>query len=146
MMATVTQLTDAVLAAIRAAMPEVDSWSAAGYEPAIGTQSVALIGTALGHQDDVRLNTLDGGTEAVHRLRVQLWTRIVRGEEAAGIATARDVGYRALLAVARADGGGYELTPDEDMTARTDDTILVVGELPFVRTVLTIPVWQAEEE
>ena len=144
-MATVSQLCAAVLAAIRAALPEVDSWSAAGYEPAITTQGVALIGTALGHQDDVRLNTLNGGIEATHRLRVQLWTRIVRGDEAAGIGTARDVGYRALRAVALADGDDYELAPDEDMTARTDDTILVVGELPFVRTVLTIPVWQAEE-
>lgn len=143
-MATVSQLTDAVLAAIRAALPEVDAWSAAGYEPAIGTQGVAMIGTALGHQDDVRLNTLEGGIEATHRLRVQLWTKLVRGDEAAGIATARDAGYRALLAVTMADGDGYELTPDEDLTARTDETILVVGELPFVRTILTIPCWQAE--
>ena len=145
-MATVSHLTDAVLSAIRAALPEVDSWSAAGYEPAIGTQGVALIGTALGHQDDVRFLTVEGGFEGVHRLRLQLWTKLVRGDEGTGIATARDAGYRALAAVVRADGDGYELLPDEPLTARTDETILVVGDLPYVRTVLTIPVWQAEEE
>ena len=144
-MATVTELAAAVAAVIQAAMPEVDAYNLSSFEPAVTTQNVALIGSPLGQRDEAIALSVAGGSETEHRIRLQLWTKVVRGDEATGITTARNAGYRALRAVLVADGSTYDLAPGETLTAAVDEQVLVVGEIPFIRTTLTFPLWQAEE-
>jgi hypothetical protein len=132
---------------LRAALPEVDSWDVAGYTPAITTQGVALIATALGHSDSGYMYSA-GWMQVVHRMRFEFWVRYDTGNPGPCITTARDLGYRAMRALVAADvTGGYTLMAadsGEAMGASVDPTPLVVGELPFLRCVLTVPVWQKE--
>lgn len=143
-MSTTTSIAQAIVDAIRAAVGEVDAWDVAGFEPAVHTRSVALVGTALGQVDEVRALSVGGAHEVTHELRFHLWTKVVRGDESRGVRVARDVSYAALRAVVQADGDGYMLMPGQALTARTDENVLVVGEIPYIRTILTIPVWQEE--
>lgn len=144
--------TSAVVAAmvdvLRTALPEVDAWDTAGYLPAITTQRVALVATALGHSDAGYL-TSAGWMRVVHRPRFEFWVRVDMGDAAGCVTTARDIGYRAMRALVAADGAGYTLLGGEGaetFTAAVDELPLgkVGTEIPFFRCTLTASVWQKE--
>lgn len=146
-MSSVTQLTQSLIDVLTAALSEIDAADAAGYEPAIESQSIALIGTALGHSDEGHVYSM-GWVQTVHHIRLELWTKFDQGDAAACITRARDVGHRAIKALVAADGtGAYNLMAAGTgvaIMAATDSQMLVVNSAPYIRTVLTIPCWQKE--
>lgn len=148
-MSDVSTQVDALVATLQAALPEIDSASSAGYLPAIDTQRVALIATALGHTDDGYIYSM-GWMHAVHRVRLEFWVKFDVGDTATGIALVRDIGYRAMRALVAQDGaGGYTLYAAEGGTAMTgavDPTPLDPGNsgIPFLRYTLTVAVMQKE--
>ncbi|MBK9462261.1 MAG: hypothetical protein IPN94_23280 [Sphingobacteriales bacterium] len=148
-MSDVSTQVAALVATLQAALPEIDSASTAGYLPAIDTQSVALIATALGHTDDGYIYSM-GWMHAVHRVRLEFWVKFDVGDTATGIALVRDIGYRAMRALVAQDGaGGYTLYATEGgaaMTGAVDPTPLDPGNsgIPFLRYTLTVAVMQKE--
>lgn len=146
-MATVSEVVEAVVGVIVAALPEIDEWDTAQYLPAVETQQIALIATALGHTDEGYVYSA-GWMQVTHRLRLELWTKLDQGDIETGIQRARDAGYRAMKALVAADvGGGYTLAAAGTgvaMTYQVEPQIHTVGDIPFLRGVLMVPVWQKE--
>jgi len=148
-MSDVTVQVEALVATLQAALPEVDAASVSGYLPAIDTEHVALIGTALGHTDDAYIYG-SGYMHVVHRVPLEFWVKFDVGDQAAGIALARNIGYRAMRALVAGDGvNGYTLQAAGDgavMTGAVDPTPLDPGSsgIPFLRYKLTVGIMQKE--
>jgi hypothetical protein len=148
-MSEVSAQVAAIVSTIEAGLPEVDSASTAGYLPAVDTQNVALIATALGHADDGYYYSA-GWMHVVHRVRLEFWVKFDVGDAATCIALTRNIGYRAMRALVAADvTGGYTLAASGDgavMTGSVDPTPLDPGNsgIPFLRYTLTVPVMQKE--
>lgn len=148
-MSNVSDVVGALVDALQAALPEVDTASVAGYLPAIDTQSVALIATALGHTDDGYIYSM-GWLHAVHRVRLEFWIKFDVGDAATCISLARDIGYRAMRALVAGDGAaGYTLYAADggaSMTGAVDPTPLDPGNsgIPYLRYTLTVAVMQKE--
>ena len=148
-MSDVNTIVQALVTTLQAALPEVDAASVAGYLPAIDTQSVALIATALGHSDDAYIYGY-GYMHAVHRVRLEFWTKFDVGAQETCIALTRAIGYRAMRALVAGDlVGGYTLQAGEGaavMTGAVDPTPLDPGNsgIPFLRYTLTVSVMQKE--
>jgi hypothetical protein len=139
----------ALVATLEAGLPEVDSASTAGYLPAVDTQSIALIATALGHADEAYY-TSAGWMQVVHRVRLEFWVKFDVGNAEACITLARNIGYQAMRVLVAADvTGGYMLhapAHGTGMTGNVDPTPLDPGNsgIPFLRYTLTVPVMQKE--
>lgn len=146
-MQTVTALAQAMADVLEAALPEIDAVALNNYLPAVDSTRVALVGAPTGSRGTLRPLTLDGAQwEAEHRVRLQLWVKVEQGDADASMALARDVGARALLALAAGDGGGYSLAM-EDVPLESDvaPDLLVVGDVPYVLVNLTATVWETGE-
>lgn len=143
-MATATTVAEAVVAVIDAALSEVDAASTADYLPAVESQKVALIATALGHADEGHVYSA-GWMHVIHRLRLEFWTKVDQGDVATCVTRARDAGYRAMRALVAGDvTSGYTLASQNTMTYAVDPQVVVVGDIPYFRGVLTVAVMQKE--
>lgn len=148
-MSDVSAQVAALVATLEAGLSDIDYASTAGYLPAIDTQGVALIATALGHADDGFYYSA-GWLHVVHRVRLEFWVKFDVGNASACIALARDIGYRAMRVLVAADvTGGYTLVASGEgaaMTGNVDPTPLDPGNsgIPFIRYTLTVPVMQKE--
>lgn len=148
-MSDVSAQVAALVATLEAGLSDIDYASTAGYLPAVDTQSVALIATALGHADEGYYYS-QGWMHVVHRVRLEFWVKFDVGNTATCIELARNIGYRAMRILVAADvTGGYTLVANGEGTAMTgavDPTPLDPGNsgIPFLRYTLTVPVMQKE--
>ena len=140
-MATVDSIATALVAALTADIAEIDESSILSHVPAITTQSMALIVTPLGHADEMSDFSL-GEIETIHSMRVQIWVRYVPGNEAVSVPLARNICYRAIVALATHDGTGYDLAPTENragMAGSVSDLLHEAGGNLYFRATLTVP-------
>ena len=145
-MASIESIAAAVATALTAEIAEIDQSSIAAYGPKITAQHIALVGTPLGQSDEVRDFSL-GEIETLHRLRFQFWVRAVQGNEAVYVPLARDIIYRAIVALYTHDGEGYTLAVDETERmagAVSESTFGDNTGASFLLATLTVPVVQVE--
>lgn len=144
-MRTITAQATAMATAIRDACPEVDAVDLNSFLPLVDSRRVALVGTPTGGGSTLRPTNLQGTEwEAVHRVRLQLWVKVDTGAPAADVERAREVGHRALMALAAADGTGYSLQFDgTPLVAEAGPDVLEVAGVPYLLVTLTVTVWEA---
>ena len=144
-MATVSEVTQALMDVLTAALPEIDASDLNSYLPAATTRSVALIGVPTGNVSTLQFTALGTGYEAAHRIRLQLWVSF-NETDAECLERARDIGYRAMSALIAADGTGYELDvdgPDAPLSSEVGAEVLSVAEIPYLLVTVTANVWHA---
>lgn len=143
-MQDVSVIAAAMVAVLVDALPELDAADLNSFYPA-ATERVALVGVPSGGASTLRPLTLQGEEwEAVHRVRLQLWVHLDTSDAATCMVTARDIGHRALVALAAHDGAGYELVMEgTPLQSEVGPDILSVGEVPHLLVTLTVQVWDA---
>lgn len=144
-MATASDVAAALVAVLRTDLAEVDQSSTSGFLPLVPSSSVALVATALGHQDIGYVYSA-GWMHVVHRFRMRFFVKHVNGQESTTVQRARDVGYRAMRALVAHDGTGYTLSAgdNDSMVSEILPEMVEVGGQPYVLVTLTVACYQKE--
>ena len=122
----------------------VDQTSIDVYIPAASTQGSALIIPPLGQSSVYSFRNLSASTaRVVHRIPCEFWTKVSTGALATTLASARDIGRLATIAIMAGDStNGYELETGEDITVSVTEVPVVVGDMAYIVTTVTVPVWE----
>lgn len=149
-MSEVTAQVAALVDTLATALPEIGAASTAGYGPLVDCDGVALVATALGHQDE-GYNYSAGWMHVIHRVPLEFWLRFDVGDPEPGIVMIRNIGYRAMRALVAHDGtGGYALATggaSPVFSGAVDSTPVTVApdtETPWLRYRLSVAVFQKE--
>lgn len=147
-MTTPTDILANVIATLKANLPILDAISTVSYLPMVSATKVGLVGVATGGETEV-VHVTFSGTEYRHRLRLQLWIKLVQGQEVTANTIARDIGYQCMqVLIANDTTGGYELPPSEGndavMSYDVDRQVYSEGGQGYMLGTLTVSVWQYE--
>lgn len=147
-MTTPTDILDGIVATLTSSVDMLDCASIDNYLPAIRSDKVGLIAVGTGHETEITAATMTL-VQYAHRMRLQLWVKLVQGGEAAANDTARDIGYLCMRSLIEHDGDGYALALEDGrgaiMSYEVDQQVVSAGGQAYIIGTLTVPVWQIEE-
>lgn len=135
-----------IVAALESVLDDVtgvDQTSIDTYTPATSTQGTALLITPFGQSAVVQFTDLAGDkARYIHRIPCEFWTKFSTGAQATTIAAARDIGRLAVIALMTNDSTGYEIWPEEDITVSVTEVPVIIGDMAYIVTTVTVPVWE----
>lgn len=142
-MSTVTSIVTEMANAITSKLSDVDASSIDGWVPAQMTEKVALIAPPVSQRDRLEWADLSAGTLRSSPLTVvlELWVRMVQGEEAACMQRAREVGRDAAIAIAAIDGTAFELESETPFQIEHESAPVAVGSTTFLPIRLIVSVY-----
>lgn len=147
-MTTPTAIAQTVLDTLKANIADIDFTSLASYLPAIQSNKIAVIGVAVGHQDEMSVLAF-GIAQMVHTLRYLVWTKVTQGQDAVSQKRARDFGYNAMQVLIANDEAGYSLNWTEGaapaITYTVDPVLVSEAGQAYIAGVLTVAVVQQVE-
>ena len=140
-MANVQSLAEAV-AAVVSTIEGVDRCSVTDFTPALNTQAIAAMIVPMGQSSAGRIvSTLSNRyLEMTTTLPVEFWVKHAQGDPATTMRRARNVGTDAIAALLAADGTGYELAPDAEITESIESAFVEVSGQPYLVATVRIPI------
>jgi len=139
------------LKTVLSAVSGVDQSATDSYLPSVQTVDTALIITPFGKESRFGINTF-GDTAATwqaHRIRCEFWTKHM-GLDSSTMTRAWDIGSAAVVALYASptlggviDSIGFwdgSQSFDYQIDAVTDDQMLEIAGVPYLRTVVIVPV------
>lgn len=139
-MATVTSIADA-LATVIDAGTAADYISVDSFLPAAQTTGFAVVIVPFAQEFIGVFDTFNQDAMlAQHRISIEVWTRYKPDNAASTMDTARDAALNVIKAIFGADGSGYTLAREQEVTARTEDAFREIAT-GMVYLVTKIGVW-----